>query len=915
MASAKFLEEALSTDVDESAVSALVGSLENQLVTTTSPQSGQTNLGAGINQNHINSAISNGGTVPAQKHGTISNGDSMNIVTTAETNKLITNNALPGTIITGAAAQAATGAVQNQASVGNYINQTVNSLAQATKPNDGVKIVNSQTGQVMTNTGPVLTNRVTFPSQSVPNGTINLSSLAPQTTQTVLQTSTTNVQNIQAKQPTFVIKTSAAPTGTPGLVTVPMNVTATVPQVNNVRSPSTTQSSTTVLSNLQVVNVRAGVPNQPQKGQAARVVLSAPQMVGARSGAPQLTLQSLHGLQPGQQGHLLLKTENGQYQLLRVGPAPGVTTGLTPSTAAGVTAPLTFRMQTVPAVSRLNIQFPGTPLSQQKTIELQGGTATPATTPGPAAAGVTTSTTTPSVQVTTPVQRPANDNTKEKCRKFLANLLELSSREPRSVERSVRTLIQELIDMRVEPEDFCDRLERLLNASPQPCLIGFLKKSLPLLRHSLATKELSIDGIRPPPPNVVFSIVSGTPTVQTQIRPIVATSQVRLVAPGTTVVRPGQVVQQRLVTPVRGTVQQTPRMVTAIRQPNSTTPVIVSSSQPPALHPVFPNNQVRPGINVVRQPIPVRTVVPGQMRPPATIRTATPTPLRTPMTNFKTQGSKPIVPSSIFSKPLTKDKDKKTFSSAYTGDDDINDVAAMGGVNLAEETQRILGSTEFVGTQIRSCKEEFLLNMSALQQRIRSTLAKKGLDEPSNEVAAVISHSVQERLRNLIEKLAVITGHRLEIVRSDQRYEITNDIKGQLKFLEDIDRAEKKRHEELEREMLLRAAKSRSKTEDPEQAKLKAKAKEMQRVEMEELRQREANATALQAIGPRKKPRLDIDGGAGSSQASASGFNNVRGLLPLRTRIKKATLKDLQFLFETEKDLCKSSILYKSYLK
>lgn len=75
------------------------------------------------------------------------------------------------------------------------------------------------------------------------------------------------------------------------------------------------------------------------------------------------------------------------------------------------------------------------------------------------------------------VQRPANDNTKEKCRKFLANLLELSSREPKSVERSVRTLIQELIDMRVEPEDFCNRLERLLNASPQPCLIGFLKVS------------------------------------------------------------------------------------------------------------------------------------------------------------------------------------------------------------------------------------------------------------------------------------------------------------------------------------------------------------------------------------------------------------------------------------------------------
>lgn len=35
MASAKFLEEALSTDVDESAVNAIVGSLETQLVTST----------------------------------------------------------------------------------------------------------------------------------------------------------------------------------------------------------------------------------------------------------------------------------------------------------------------------------------------------------------------------------------------------------------------------------------------------------------------------------------------------------------------------------------------------------------------------------------------------------------------------------------------------------------------------------------------------------------------------------------------------------------------------------------------------------------------------------------------------------------------------------------------------------------
>lgn len=78
---------------------------------------------------------------------------------------------------------------------------------------------------------------------------------------------------------------------------------------------------------------------------------------------------------------------------------------------------------------------------------------------------------------TTPQSAAAQGNTKEKCRKFLANLIDLSTREPKPVEKNVRNLIQELVNANVEPEEFCDRLERLLNASPQPCLIGFLKVS------------------------------------------------------------------------------------------------------------------------------------------------------------------------------------------------------------------------------------------------------------------------------------------------------------------------------------------------------------------------------------------------------------------------------------------------------
>ena len=70
------------------------------------------------------------------------------------------------------------------------------------------------------------------------------------------------------------------------------------------------------------------------------------------------------------------------------------------------------------------------------------------------------------------------------------------------------------------------------------------------------------------------------------------------------------------------------------------------------------------------------------------------------------------------SKKIVKPSYFLQLLSFFRGDDDINDVAAMGGVNLAEETQRILGSTEFVGTQIRSCKDDIYLHSVPLMHKI-----------------------------------------------------------------------------------------------------------------------------------------------------------------------------------------------------
>ncbi|XP_076286783.1 transcription initiation factor TFIID subunit 4 isoform X2 [Lasioglossum baleicum] len=959
MASAKFLEEALSTDVDESAVNAIVGSLETQLVTSTPAVSGHQVSSASVSQqNHqVNSGISNGGTITAvqpQKHG-VSNGGgatSVNSLMTQEVTKSITTSTLlPVNVVTSntVAPQVTTQQQQQhtQSAVppAAYINQVTTNqvtsnqtthIPSLTKAHEPVKIIYPTVGQVIATTGVAnVNNKLSFPAQTVgqlANGTLGL------TSQAVLQTTSNVVTNVSSvsetgsqtvasvNKPTgtaLVIKTSVAPSG---MVSVPMSVPVSVAgnPVSTALQAKAGVTSTIVPSNVQILNVNAMRPGTPVAGQqggkqvASRVVIGQ-HMIGTRPGGPGITLQTLHGLQPGTQGHILLKTETGQFQLIRVGPPPTAGTpagtAVTPNSIAGnavVAAPspgTTYRLASVPAVSRLNTQFTGPPLATlRKTVQTVAATITTGTTtPVTVTAAATTAPTPPAAAVQTvqtPAPRQTTDNTKEKCRKFLANLLELSSREPKAVERNVRTLIQELIDTKVEPEEFCDRLERLLNASPQPCLIGFLKKSLPLLRQSLVTKELVIEGIKPPPANVVFPVTSATPVVtQNQIRPtiavtaatipvtaVTATTQIRVMTPipaaTTTVPRPAQPVQQRLIRPV----------TTVVRSPAAYT---VKST--------VAVGGIRPTAPTVQKPPVTTTVV-------KTITTTT----QGKTVNTTTTVNKAVVPSFI-PKPTTKEKEKKTFSSAgYTGDDDINDVAAMGGVNLAEESQRILGSTEFVGTQIRSCKDEVFLHMTPLQQRIKQIVSNYGLEEPNQEVAALISHAAQERLKNLVEKLAVIAEHRIDLIKVDPRYEVTQDVRAQLKFLEDLDKVERRRHEEQERELLLRAAKSRAKTEDPEQAKLKAKAKEMQRAEMEELRQREANLTALQAIGPRKKPKLDV-GGSASSPGSNSGLNTsstgINRQMPMRPRLKRVNFRDLMFLLEQEKETCRSTTLYKSYLK
>ncbi|EDL01590.1 transcription initiation factor TFIID subunit 4B isoform 1 [Mus musculus] len=265
---------------------------------------------------------------------------------------------------------------------------------------------------------------------------------------------------------------------------------------------------------------------------------------------------------------------------------------------------------------------------------------------------------------------------------------------------------------------------------------------------------------------------------------------------------------------------------------------------------------------------------------------------------------------------IQSNKIKENGPTCFRGEDDINDVTFMAEVNLDEENACILAAhSDFVGTLIQSCKEEPFLVIGALQKRILDIGKKHDITELNSDAVNLISHATQERLRGLLEKLTTIAQHRMTIYKGSENYILSTDTRSQLKFLEKLDQLEKQRKDLEEREMLLKAAKSRSNKEDPEQLRLKQKAKELQQLELAQIQYRDANLTALAAIGPRKKRPLESGNESFKDNPSTSGTSSLTATKPFRPRITRICLRDLIFCMEQEREMKYSRALYLALLK
>ncbi|XP_068267293.1 transcription initiation factor TFIID subunit 4-like [Nyctibius grandis] len=494
---------------------------------------------------------------------------------------------------------------------------------------------------------------------------------------------------------------------------------------------------------------------------------------------------------------------------------------------------------------------------------------------------------------TTVVSQEMQENVK-KCKNFLATLIKLASHNSPSPEtsRNVKALVQDLLDAKIDPEEFTGRLQSELKSSPQPYLVPFLKKSLPALRQSLLNSQ--------------HSVLQGQPSQQ-------SLQQTKL----------SQVIPQSASGSISSVVTT---QTIGIRQPNNICTVSVSNTvQPPQVKVVQSNQSSQLQIiqstsaqTVKRNPACQTT----QIRMPVVI-TQTIRPQGTVGKAPTIQASKSPGGFGVQVSANQKNKLNDPGGGSFRDDDDINDVASMAGVNLNEESARIMAtSSDLVGTQIQSCKDEPFLAAIPLHKRILEMAKKLGITDVPAEVVTFISHATQNRLRTVIEKVTVITQHRMESYKDDEWYEQATDVRSQLKFFEQLERLEKQRKDEQEREILLKAAKSRSRQEDPEQARLKQKAKEMQQQELAQMRQRDANLTALAAIGPRKKRKLDSPGlltiggeGLGVSGGSQAGLGTPSSRQYARQKITRVNLRDFIFYMEQERETSHSLLLYRALLK
>ncbi|UMM10587.1 hypothetical protein L5515_000288 [Caenorhabditis briggsae] len=435
----------------------------------------------------------------------------------------------------------------------------------------------------------------------------------------------------------------------------------------------------------------------------------------------------------------------------------------------------------------------------------------------------------------------SEDKNVQKCVRFLKTLISLSQNEdPEMPDKALRVsnLIQGVIYMETTAEQFTRDLQEVLRSQAQPHLLPFLQNTLPALRNAVRNGTASVEGVNPPP-GYVFN--NGRHPQN---------------APPTAQAPPQQQQQPQHMTPqapphdMRGPPMNPPmNQGVPISQagpqggPGGPGPqqmmnrMNVDNGTPQGR----PNFQQRPpGPPLQSTPV-VRTISggpighpqgPGPHQQPPHPQMPPSQPPRTPQ-SVSSQGPQPMeVDGSPAPPPPRRQYPEGSLKSAILKHDEI----------LNRITKRMMAP----------CQVE-------------------------EDALIAISDAVESHLREMIAMMAGFAEHRVESQRIPENYVPVDDVKRQLKFLEELDRQEEEMRENREKDALIRASKNKNIGKETIE-----KAKEMQRQDAEAKRNRDANAAAIAALSS-SRPTKKWEGAASTSTAP-------------RPRTVRVTARDLQML-------------------
>ncbi|KAL3317772.1 Transcription initiation factor TFIID subunit 4B [Cichlidogyrus casuarinus] len=274
---------------------------------------------------------------------------------------------------------------------------------------------------------------------------------------------------------------------------------------------------------------------------------------------------------------------------------------------------------------------------------------------------------------------------------------------------------------------------------------------------------------------------------------------------------------------------------------------------------------------------------------------------------------------------------------------------------------------EVIESASLSASDQPFFPTSAVLSRMKQCIPPGKVNAISEDSASVMAHGLHSFMKHLLTRLALVVQHRTERLADNPSLEVVDAVRDQLAFLQRLDEHDQARQSDIEKELIFKAAKSRSKysTEDPDQARVKEMAKRLQNEDYEREKQRQADQTALSAIGgPTKKRRLDemvpgtasallaVKRNASSSQLISASTNltaigppgsrlalgpaNLRGATTVVSgpkigsvsslngpessssasalaRVRRANLRDLQFVLSKHHVLNKGSSYFKTY--